>query len=61
MCLKIENPINKLNSEEFFPVEILPSTNTVFDAVGDAESHDIKSSVKFYGNPMPEILIKIRK
>ena len=55
----VEKPMNKLNSEELFPVEILSSSNTVFDTVVDAESHDIKSSVNFY--PILEILIKIRK
>ena len=33
----------------------------VFDTVVDAEFHDIKRSVKFYWNPILEILIKIRK
>ena len=57
----VEKPMNKLNSEELFPVEILSSSNTVFDTVVDAESHDIKSSVNFYGNPILVVLIKIRK
>ena len=35
----VEKPMNKLNSEELFPVEILSSSNTVFDTVVDAESH----------------------
>ena len=44
----------------FFPVEIFSSPNSVSDSVSDADSRDINILVRFPGNPILEISIKIR-
>ena len=54
------NIVNWIISYYFFPADIFSSPNRVSDSVSDADSRDIKILVRFPGNPILEISIKIR-